>query len=73
VARDTRAADMSMLFDIPTPTRSLHAWTLRVFRVDTAAALDPAALAAFRDAYVRNFRPDAAGFLDLLRALVASE
>jgi hypothetical protein len=55
------------------PTRSLHAWTLRVLRVVTAAALDPHALAAFRDAYVGSFRPNAAGFLDMLRALVPSE
>ncbi len=73
VTRDTRAADMTVLFDATTPTRSLQEWSMRVFRVDTADAVDPATLAAFRDAYVRNFRPDAAGFLDLFRALVTTE
>ena len=73
VHADPRAGGMDVLIDTATPARSLQEWTMRTLRIDTEPALDADTLRAFRDAYLRNFRPDAAGFIDLLRALVSSD
>lgn len=68
---DRRAGGMDVLIDTSTPMRSLEAWTMQILRVDALPAVEASSLGAFRDAYLRNFRPDAAGFIDLLRSLVA--
>ena len=71
VRGDPRAGAMDVLIDTSTPMRSLQEWSMRLLRVDALPAVEATTLGAFRDAYLRNFRPDAAGFIELLRALVA--
>ncbi len=72
VQADTRVADWQLLFDLPTPRRSMQDWSLQVLRVDAHPYLHQGTLEAFRDQYLRAFRVDAEGFLLLLRALMQS-
>ena len=73
VRGDARAADMDVLFDRRTQSRSLQDWTMRVCFVRETPMLAGRELAAFRDAYLRNFKPDADGFIALLRGLVEAD
>ncbi len=70
VRADARAAGMDVLFDRRTQSRSLQEWTMRVSLVRETPILAGPELGAFRDAYLRNFKPDADGFIALLRGLV---
>lgn len=73
VRSDACAGEMDVLFDCATRARSLQDWTLRVSHLGESPVLEGADLAAFRDAYLRNFRPDADGFISLVRALFEAD
>ena len=70
VRSDVRATSVNILFDRSTHARSLSDWTMRVRHVQESPMLASTELNAFRDAYLRNFRPDAEGFIALVRQLV---
>ncbi len=70
VSADPRCGELEVLIDQPVNERSLPEWSMHILRTDTETGLDLAALRKLRDAYVRSFLPDAAGFVGVIRALV---
>jgi hypothetical protein len=70
VSADARCGEPEVLIDQPVNERSLPEWSMHILRTDTEMGLDAAALRQLRDAYVRSFLPDAAGFVTVIRALV---
>jgi hypothetical protein len=72
VDADPRCGALEILVDEQVSERSLEAWSLCVLRTDAAPGIDAAAIRRLRDAYVRTFQPDAAGFVAILRALLES-
>lgn len=61
---------MEVLIDTSAGERSLPEWSMHLLRTDEGSRIDLAALRDLRDAYLRTFLPDAAGFASILRALV---
>ena len=72
IQADTRCGDIEVLLDRPAAGRSAWEWSLGVARLDADPGIDAAALRAFRDAYLNGFKADAAGFIELLEALLTA-
>ena len=70
VADDRRAIALEVLFDLTVEERSMEEWLLNSLRTDSMEGVDAETLLSFRDAYVRTMKPDAAGFIALLRRLL---
>jgi len=70
ICADARCGNPEVLLDRPALGRSAWGWSLAVARLDADPGIDPAALRAFRDAYISGFKADAAGFIELLHALL---
>jgi hypothetical protein len=67
---DPRIRDWHTLIDSDTGHRSCDGWALRVLRTDSRDMVDQGKLDAFRDMYLRTFKADAAGFIQLFTALL---
>lgn len=68
--RDPRISDWQTLIDIDTDHRSCQRWALRILRTDSRDMVAIEELNTFRDMYLRSFKPDAAGFIQLLQAIL---
>ena len=68
--RDPRISEWQTLLDQDTDHRSCESWAMGILRTDNGERVPVAILDAFRDKYLRTFKADASGFIELFTAIM---